>query len=99
MILGCGLPILAILLLPFFGFTGDNVFLLAIFLMFGLHFFMMGSHDHGSHQSHGHLSSNESDPHTIHNENANPKFETNMGEFAYTTDLSQEFTQKSKKKA
>ncbi|OLS20458.1 MAG: hypothetical protein HeimC3_40500 [Candidatus Heimdallarchaeota archaeon LC_3] len=56
-------PLLLLVFLPIFGFSQDCVFLIAIILMFGLHFLMMGSHNH-EHQANNrnNIESKASDP-------------------------------------
>lgn len=46
MIIACGIPLLAILILPMFGITGLWLWLPAGLFMVGGHLFMMKSHNH-----------------------------------------------------
>lgn len=48
MVLGCGLSLLALFVLPAFGVSEGVVLLVFFALMFGCHLFMMRGHDHGS---------------------------------------------------
>lgn len=50
-LVGCGLPILLLFLLPVFGVSSGVTFTLFFVLMFGAHFFMMGGHDGHQHET------------------------------------------------
>ena len=52
MVIGCGLPLLLIFLLPAFGIRSDISFFIFIVLMFVCHLLMMGNHHGGQHGRH-----------------------------------------------
>ena len=55
MIIGCGLPLLLIFLLPVFGIKSNTGFLLFMVLCFASHLFMMRNMDHTeSNNKHSH---------------------------------------------
>jgi len=99
MILGCGLPILALFLLPFFGFSDEYVLVLAIVLMFGLHFLMMGSHNHGDSHQHGQYLDHDPNSHTPGNSiDSTAKLDKIPHKYSNSPDLSHEFSQKVQKR-
>jgi cell division protein FtsW (lipid II flippase) len=54
MIIGCGLPLLLIFLLPVFGIKSNTGFLLFMILCFASHLFMMRDMNHTSNDKHSH---------------------------------------------
>jgi hypothetical protein len=58
MIIGCTVPLLLILFMPFFGITGNYLFLIFIVVMFACHL-LMPMH-HGGHEQDGHNEHSES---------------------------------------
>ena len=64
MIIGCTVPLMLIFLLPLFGITGNNTFLIFIVLMFCCHLMMMGKHGH-NHQ-HSNTNQDKNDNNELH---------------------------------
>ncbi len=51
MVIGCGVPLLLIFILPALGVGSGFTLFLVVILMFGGHLIMMGGH-HGKHEKH-----------------------------------------------